>query len=281
MKKRIYFVLIVVFWLGVLFYSVNLFRSSPEPLLQEEKIIVVNSSGLRLALKPMIILRLDDFQDGRLGKTAANLTDYANEHGFPVVAAVIPDRLSKGSEVHTYLLNKAKFGLVEIAQHGFDHGKDEFLAYNQSTAEEKVLQGIEKMRALFGRTPRVFIPPYNAYSKKTLELVKNNGFLVFSGKEKEFKNYASMTIIGPATKARDYDENDSSYLVSTSQMLQECKKSLELTNVCVVMFHPQEYMTEDRTAIDTVRYAEYIKLLEGLKALNATPTTFLGLLTNQ
>ena len=67
-------------------------------------------------------------------------------------------------------------------------------------------------------------------------------------------------------------------LIPIRNVLKNCKVSLDERNICVILIHPQDYSMEDEWAIDDIKHAEFVSLLDELKKLNAKSITFKDLI---
>ncbi|MBT3378286.1 MAG: polysaccharide deacetylase family protein [Lentisphaerae bacterium] len=88
------------------------------------------------------------------------------------------------------LLNAAKEGVAEIAQHGSTHanrlaGQDapasEFTGLSPQAQFAAIGRGKRHLEELFGQPVYTFIPPFNTYDQSTIAALDQLGFLVLSG----------------------------------------------------------------------------------------------------
>lgn len=116
--------------------------------------------------------------------------DLAIDRGLPVVYAVIPGKMDQGL---IRFLRRAKGKtpqLLDIVQHGWVHAnhcvdagiKYEFGALRSLKSQrDDIKQGLKKMRLAFGKhfIP-AFVPPYHGYDERTLQVLHQEGFQIFS-----------------------------------------------------------------------------------------------------
>jgi peptidoglycan/xylan/chitin deacetylase (PgdA/CDA1 family) len=126
----------------------------------------------------------------RLDQEFCFFFDLAIEHDLPVVYAVIPGKMDKSL---TRFLCRAKEKtprLLDIVQHGWlhaDHSVDAGTKYEFGRSRaygiqrEDIRQGLKKMRLAFGEhfTP-AFVPPYHGYDERTLRVLHEEDFQIFS-----------------------------------------------------------------------------------------------------
>jgi len=116
--------------------------------------------------------------------------DSAIDHCLPVVHAVIPGKMDQGLIRFLCRAKEKTPQLLDIVQHGWVHAnhsldagtKYEFGALRSLKSQrEDIQQGLKKMRLAFGEhfTP-AFVPPYHGYDERTLQVLHEEGFQVFS-----------------------------------------------------------------------------------------------------
>lgn len=236
----------------------------------------VNQSKFNLPTEKVIILRMDDVQGYTWSEIVINLTDTVIRKNMSITLGVIPDRrVNNDTVIKKYLLEKIKDPRIEIAQHGTTHAENEFLNLSELDTYSLAKSGLEKMIDIFGIYPVTFIPPYNEYNKNITGALSTLGFKILSGKEKEYKFDGNMMYIGYDTLIKHSDQKE---LISIDKIIDDCSKSLEEKNICVIMIHPQDYVKEDRKTLDEDKYIKFVELLDELKKLDAKSITFRDLL---
>jgi peptidoglycan/xylan/chitin deacetylase (PgdA/CDA1 family) len=116
--------------------------------------------------------------------------DMAMEHDLPVVHAVIPGKMDKSLIRFLCRAKEKTPRSLDIVQHGWvhaDHGADAGIKYEfgplraYGAQREDIQQGQKKMRLAFGEnfTP-AFVPPYHGYDERTLRVLHEEGFRIFS-----------------------------------------------------------------------------------------------------
>ena len=221
----------------------------------------------------LIVLRLDDIQGYYATKTVIKLTDTALDNGMTMTLGVIPYfYFDEDPVIKNYLIGKSGDPRVEIAQHGYNHNESEH--FNQLTEQQAstlIKSGYQKIVSTLGVKPVTFIPPYNEYNTGTLNAVKKLNFKYFSAEKNEDYVYNGIRVVGYTTLTK-YSDLDT--LVPVNTVINDCKTALNNKKVCVVMIHPQDYVGTDGINIDNAKYKQYVKLLNGLKTLNAKFITF-------
>jgi len=209
-------------------------------------------------LEKTVILRLDDIAPNNNLDLMKNMIKEITKRSYGVSLAIIPSRLERSNKLIDWLQNIQENPLIELSQHGYDHSREEFSNLDYDGAVTKINLGKDIMVRLFGQVPINFIPPYNVDSNETIDALKDLGFKTFSGNQKEY-----------TTTTFKYSTDE---FVPAEKVLSECKADLDNNKVCVIMFHPQDFTVKGK--IDEQRYGEFIKILDGLKNLNADVVNF-------
>ena len=114
----------------------------------------------------------------------------ALDRGIPVVYAVIPGKMDRGLIRFLCRAKEKTPRLLDIVQHGWihaNHSVDAGTKYefgpsrNYGSQHMDIQQGLKRMRLAFGEhfTP-AFVPPYHGYDERTLRVLHEEGFQVFS-----------------------------------------------------------------------------------------------------
>ncbi|MEK6873636.1 MAG: DUF2334 domain-containing protein [Nanoarchaeota archaeon] len=219
-----------------------------------------------------IILRLDDVKAWQYYDVTANITDLILSKNMTITLGVIPQDIEKDTRLFLPWINEVKNNPnVEIALHGYLHEVSEFKNLNESEASYRLMKGNELLLKYAGIIPVTFIPPENLYSEGTVKALSKNGFKVLSaGDIYNHPNYFRINdeLVFAGKSAQTYDFYHSNF-EPAEKVIQECNDSLKLTGVCVVVIHPQDYLTSDRRHIDEERYKEFVNVLTGLDELDA------------
>lgn len=237
--------------------------------------LIRGSCQFRPPTERVVILRLDDVMGYKLNRMTIDIIDTVLSKNMSITLGVIPKDINNDTIIKTYILGKVKDRRVEIAQHGTNHVKDEYLGLNESETYNLTKSGMEKIADTLNVYPVTFISPYNQYNKNTTRALSKLGFKIISAKRGEYRPDENMMHIGYISMTRYINKND---LVPIDEILKSCDQSLDEKNVCVIMIHPQDYTKEDGEKLDEVKYREFTKLLDELMKLNAQSVTFKDLI---
>lgn len=208
-----------------------------------------------------VILRLDDVQALAWRDISIQMIDEALRRNMPVVLGVIPMRLERDEKMVDYL--KRNECNIEIAQHGWSHNIDsnldiaEFSDLSKEEAYAKIIKGKRVLESITNRPITTFIPPNNRYSSGTVAALDETGFKVVSSEGSEYFDYTASTY--------NFEKQE---LVSVANVINDCNKSLDQKETCMIMLHPQDYT--DNGVLDLEKYKNYLQLLDALEAMNVS-----------
>jgi len=230
-------------------------------------LVSVSSSTCRqpvtIGFRNKIVLRIDDVQTAWLTDVQKRMILDAEERGLFVSLGVIPATTDPNEKFFSFL--KSKTCMSEIALHGWDHsypdGKGEFARLDKETANEKIVRGKRHLESIFGVKTNVFIPPYNEISKGTLEALEENGFEVISALGESAFDFDVTT----------FDFNEMAH-VGADEILADCSYYFEEQGYCIIMIHPSDFITAG--VFDNHKYAQYIRLLNGVRRVAADTVSF-------
>jgi len=207
------------------------------------------------------ILRIDDIQASWHDDISKKMVEDALSHQAPTVLGIIPIDIESNKKLYSYLRdNRCN---IEIAQHGWDHrnNKDRSLGEFETLSEEEaynyIIKGKKILERLFYEPVISFIPPNNIYSSGTANALGKAKFTIISSEgDSPFDYHASMY---------DYPNN---IFKSADAVIGECEERFKENDLCVIMLHPQEFTTND--IFDSVKYEEYLKILDELSKRNVS-----------
>lgn len=206
-----------------------------------------------------IVIRIDDIQAYYHRDLQIKMLEELKKRGMVSSLAVIPFNLMEDKKMVRYLTqNKCDF---EIGLHGYENTDYEFQNIDYYNANLKLEKGLDILNKIDSEIIS-FIPPNNEISVEGRQAVFDKGIKVISSgfQNKEF---------GFSASTFDWERD---IFVNHIEVLKDCEKVLDKNETCIIMIHPQDYLTNNK--FDSVKYKEYEKLLEGLSGLNATIVTF-------
>ena len=145
--------------------------------------------------------------------------------------------------------------------HGYNNTDYEFSSISYIDADRKLIAGLRELNQIEKKII-TFIPPNNECSEGCRDAVYDSGIrIISSGFENKEFGFSASTYDWTTRTLIDYEE-----------VLLECGNELDKNETCIIMIHPQDYITDGE--LDSEKYNQYISLLDGLDGLNATVVTF-------
>ncbi len=242
---------ILIYVISTLLSGLNL-NLSPKENIQCR--MVYNQIGDR-----NIVLRIDDIQANYNKDIEIKMLDELKKRNLTASLGVIPVSLFEDKEISKYLTeNRCDF---EIALHGYDNSDYEFDFMVYLEAKEKLKKGLEVLNQI---EPNIitFIPPNNRLSEGAEKAVFEDSIKIISGGS--WNSEYGFTI-----STYDWINN---YLNNASYVLDNCRNTLANNKTCIIMIHPQDFTTNNK--FDESKYKEFLKLLDGVKRLNANVVNF-------
>lgn len=222
--------------------------------------------------RPTVVLRIDDLGAWHYYDTILSMTSGILSRNMAVSFGIIPHELEKDQDFINWILSIKDFPNVEIAQHGFMHEPSEFKELNAVESYNRVQEGKNSIVENLRVEPITFIPPSNDYTENTVLALQESGFRIISARNSEYKTDGSMIYLGSDAQTANYYEGR---FIPVEEVLENCRKSLNEKNLCVIVLHPQDYVLDySPTEIDLTKYAEYERLLNELDALDVDFRTF-------
>jgi hypothetical protein len=117
--------------------------------------------------------------------------------------------------------------------------------------------------------------PFEVYTNETTRALSKLGFKILTSRREKIIFDGYMLHIGYDTVTSV--NSMSIELTSVDYILESCRKSLDIKNLCTIDKHPNDYRGNDNN-IDPNKYSEFIKLLDGLEELDVRYETFRDLL---
>ncbi len=216
-----------------------------------------------------VIVRIDDIQAYAMPHTTRRMIKEAMAREIPLVLGVIPKRLEQDRKLIAYL-RRYQCNL-EIALHGWENSVDgdynlaEFGQLDFDEALLRINKGQSVLKSIFGKEADTFIPPNNHYSFGTALALVRSEMPIVSSEGNGFFDYNASTF--------DFDKKE---LEPAEHVIKDCYRGYKERGLCVIMLHPQDFMTDDKP--DKNKFRQFIYLLDGLQKAGAQFTTFTDLL---
>jgi peptidoglycan/xylan/chitin deacetylase (PgdA/CDA1 family) len=270
----IFLVAIIVLWsISQAAFSVNERAVSLAEMSRD--LACVKREGLvnDAAEKRTVVLRLDDVQSFMWADISRELISGALENGATLSVGVIPKGIEDDIETARFL--RQERCNIEIALHGWDHGRSEYdsksgteappefrgMSYDQ--AKKLIGEGKKELEALFDDKVTTFIPPNNESSEGTVEALQSEGFSVYSSDGESVYDYTIPT----------FDFNTKA-IVPIDNVISACEKRFAEGKFCIIMLHPQEYSNGDGALNRHIYENHYLEMIKKLRQGGVEFSTF-------
>lgn len=235
----------------------------------------------------VIIFRLDDVSPGLLVNVVKEIIKTFVAKNIPLTVAIVPNSngvlIRDDAELVSFLKTVAKnSGLIEIAQHGWNHTNyppnGEFKGRPYEEQLFYMMKGKEILEEVFSNVTgpvQTFTVTYNVYDENTVRAAKNIGYKIFSSKLK--MGWWDHDVTPPALHNKFNDgilfldwnfplvKNDTANEFHTpKEVLEGCRVNIALHGLCVVLFHVQDLDPTWSGSIDRERLRKLVDILDKL-----------------
>lgn len=213
-----------------------------------------------------VVLRVDDIQANAYQSMTEFMIKDAKTYNMRLVLGIIPRNFLQDKKLVRFI--KRNSCNLEAALHGWGHFSNEeenlfeFEEMEADEARSKIQEGKKILEDAFSSRVVTFIPPGNEISDATKEVLSEEGI-----------QYVSTGYVGGEfdMTAGTFDFPSKS-LVSNDEILKRCEAKFEIKEPCIIVMHPQDYMTDGQP--DSEKYRAYISLLDELRKRNVYSVTF-------
>ena len=193
-----------------------------------------------------VAFRLDDpsqISDHQLEK---RILDLFKRYEVSITFAVIPFHF-RNNKYHALTVNGVKHiilaeqsGIVEIAQHGYAHIKNnhsirnknsEFVSLPYNDQKEKIIKGKKILDEIFQHEVKGFVPPFNSFDKNTIKILIQQRFSYLSAGWDVPEPMPSNISIIPRTCS----------LKNAQQTLKEAKNIGKLSSKIIIVLHHDDF----------------------------------------
>jgi len=217
-----------------------------------------------------VAFRLDDIQDYFLNKAQSAVIEKFKEKNVPFTIGVIGGLI--GSDA--YIVNVVKENLrnsnLEIASHFWNNSP--IITFPKEQQDKLLKDTNQAIFNTFGVTPRVFIPPENAFDKSTIDLLIANNFTHMSASfnfdKPPFELSDSTFYRFPqATETAKLNEESNLWIVKNrNKIFDEVTSSVYNNGFAVVMMHPPDFAVNNlglyKNEVNSTQIAELGLLID-------------------
>jgi peptidoglycan/xylan/chitin deacetylase (PgdA/CDA1 family) len=217
----------------------------------------------------VVIFVMDDvLQVGAPEDIAAAVTQVNMDENVDLVLNVIPWQISSASVIAPKLQdwNNTEQGLIEIAQHGWDHS--EYMANLSYTQQKALVQnGLNEFSRL-GISPKCYTPPFGSQNANTLQVLGDLGFHTdfdwYVGLNSTSRIVVLNQSLAQLSKVPDTYGPEVNFK-SADALMNDMNNAVGTYGYAVVGFHQQDFETMN-SDLDTLKLAKYRQILQTLKS---------------
>ena len=193
-----------------------------------------------------VAFRLDDVQNHWLNNVQIAVMEVFRETQNPLTIGIIAKGIGEDPTIINYIYSRlGKNPELELANHSWDNTP--YTNLSQTEQDEMLGKSQNKIKETFSITPKVFIPPQNAYNKDTIYVLKKNGYTHFSSEfdfsTPPFPLKGQELYHFPAGAETGHLDKDIKLFkgVDSNQSFKDIEKSITNYGYAVVTMHPQEF----------------------------------------
>lgn len=222
-----------------------------------------------------VAFRLDDIQDYFLAPAQIEIISTFSKKDTPLTVGVIGGVTGADQRIITTVKNGLASGVVEVASHSWNN---RVVATVPKSEQDKLIQDTnDKIQALFGVVPTVFIPPENKFNNDTISVLKERGFTHISYatvanepppfKKSNFNHFPIVPYTAQLNEQTGYWMH-----VNNTQILEKIDQSIFDYGYAVVMMHPYEFSEYEKgyylNKVNSTEIKELESLIDQVKSQN-------------
>ena len=193
-----------------------------------------------------VAFRLDDIQSNWLNEVQIGIMETFRQSQNPLTIGVISRGIDNDEKITNYIKSRLNSTPeLEVANHSWNNTPYSDLTYQEQ--KEMLEKSHEILKQTFSITPKVFIPPQNAFDSNTIQVLKTKGYTHFSSE----LNFSSPPFPLKGEKIYNFPQGaETGHLdkelklfigVENTITLEDIKESLAKYGFAVVTMHPQEF----------------------------------------
>lgn len=197
----------------------------------------------------------------------------AMKQRLPIIHAVIPGKMDKGLIRFLRRAKERNPELLDIVQHGWMHtnhseiiGKKYEFGVSRSlkNQREDIHRGQERMRLAFGNhfTP-AFVPPYHGYDERTMRILNEENFQIFSAGISRSKTKKRFLDIPAQISFSRYNQGRAS-VHSAQDMLGNLVRGIGRRPILGVVTHHTDFNTVESRR-ELTRFFDCVEALRNKK----------------
>jgi peptidoglycan/xylan/chitin deacetylase (PgdA/CDA1 family) len=200
-----------------------------------------------------VVFRIDDIQDYWIEQAQLAIMDLFLSKNQSLSLGLIMNIVGNDSKIINKLREGYQKGLFELDLHGWNHV--DYTKLNEQKQRDTLQMANEKMRYLFGKASRIFIPPLDPFNNDTLKAMRQDGIQIISSLENDppdnliwsiadGKTYHNNTIyhIPGTILFKGWDVQNRTWIKRPiNELLSALSANIEKYGYAVLVLHPQDF----------------------------------------
>ena len=214
-----------------------------------------------------VAFRLDNLQDYWLNNVQIGVIDVFQKKNASITAGVIGKAFGDDPKITNYIKGKISESKppIEIANNGWEF--EDFTKFSKDEQSSLLQKSKERIFAVLGVSPAVFIPPYSKINDDTFATARNNGIRYISahtGADPPPYLLSNSTVYRfPATAFIGHVSTASgTQIVSYGEAFDVIKKSVNDYGFAVAKINFQDFAVNNGTTLENTLDSEQIQKLE-------------------
>ena len=192
-----------------------------------------------------VAFRFDDIQNGWLDYPQIEVITKFREKDLPLTIGILGNEFRGYMGTYVEQITNEEDSKIELANHGWKH--EDFTILDKETQSQLMEQTNKRIAEITGKSPKIFVPPFNVFNDDTLEAVEENGFTHFSPSaiysappypltNSDVYNFPETSTTGIITPGLGLFEG-----ISHIETMKDIHSSQKFFGFSVVTLHPQEF----------------------------------------
>lgn len=190
-----------------------------------------------------VSFRFDDIQDFWLTEQQHQVIEIFENYNAGLTLGVVGKWNGDDHQNIKFIKSSLENENIELANHGWVHENFSLLSFDEQ--QKLLIVSNDKILQVFGTSPNVFIPPFNAFNQDTLSVLETNGFSHISSSIHwdEPNSNDSKLYHFPQTTEMGYWDNEKQKFVGNNpnDVFLEAIDFFNQYGYAVIMMHPQDF----------------------------------------
>ena len=192
-----------------------------------------------------LAFRFDDVQNGWLENVQLEVISKFREKNIPLTIGILGNELRGYMATHVSQIANEDNSKIELANHGWFH--EDFTTLDKGIQSQLMEKTNMRIFNVTGKSPKIFIPPFNVFNDNTITAMKENNFTHFSSSvvysklpyplvDSPLYNFPETSTTGTITPGLNLFEG-----LPHTETMKDILASQKNFGFSVVTLHPQEY----------------------------------------